>query len=121
MRSAFILATATLIAGCNPYPTSCTDELRYGIAVAIRDAVTGAPAAAGARLIAREGDYIETVDGPAVPDLIVLGAAGERPGKYTVTVQKAGYQTWTRSNIWVRDGGCHVKTVQFEARLQPAG
>ena len=120
MRSAFILAAATLVAGCNPFTGACTTELRFGIAVEVRDAVTGAPAADGARLIARDGDYVEIVEGPPVPGMTFLQAAGERAGRYTVTIQKTGYQDWTRSNVWVRDAGCHVVTVRFEARLQPA-
>ena len=120
VRFAFILATATLTGACNPFTGACTTELRPGLAVEVRDAVTGAPAADGARLIARDGDYVEIVEGPPVPGMTFLQAAGERAGRYTVTIQKAGYQDWTRDNIWVRDGGCHVVTVRFEARLQPA-
>lgn len=120
MRFAFIFATATLTGACNPFIGACTQELRPGLVVEVRDAGTGAPAADGARLIARDGDYVETVEGPPVPGMTFLQAAGERAGKYTVTIQKAGYQDWTRSNIWVRDDGCHVSTARLEARLQPA-
>lgn len=118
-QSLLIVAVAVVSAGCNPFSTACTEELRHGINVEVRDAVSGAPAAAGARLTIREGDYVETMDGPAVPELVLLFGAGERAGSYTVTVQKAGYQEWTRRNVIVRDGGCHVLSVRLEARLQP--
>jgi hypothetical protein len=118
-RLSVIVGAAAIIAGCNPFTGACTTELRYGLNVEVRDAVTGAPAADGARLIARDGDYVETVEGPPIPGMTFLQAAGERPGRYTVTIQKTGYQDWTRDNVWVRDGGCHVATVRFEARLQP--
>jgi hypothetical protein len=120
VRSVLVLAT-TLVAGCNPFTGACTTDFRFGLNVEVRDAVTGAPAADGARLIARDGDYVETVEGPPVPGMTFLQAAGERPGRYTVTIQKTGYQDWTRDNIWVRDDGCHVATARFEARLQPTG
>ena len=119
-RRSIIVGAAAIIAGCNPFPGPCTTDIRWGIVVEVRDAVTSGPAADGARLIAREGDYVEIVEGPPVPGMTFLQAAAERAGKYTVTVQKAGYQDWTRDNIWVRASDCHVSTARLEARLQPA-
>lgn len=95
-------------------------ESRPGIVVEVRDAVTAAAIADGARLIVRDGRYAESVDGPPIPGLPYLEAARERPGTYIVTVQKAGYEEWTRFRIWARDDGCHVSTVQLRALLQPA-
>jgi hypothetical protein len=88
--------------------------------VEVRDAVTHEAIADGARLIVRDDDYVETVEGPPVPGLPYLQAAGERAGVYSVTVQKTGYQDWTRAPVWVRDDGCHVSTVRLRAQLQPA-
>ncbi len=120
LRTTFILVAAALAGGCNPFTGACTTDFRYGLAVEVRDAVTGAAIADGARLIARDGDYVETVEGPPISGLPYLQAAGERPGRYALTVQKAGYQEWTRTNVFVRDGGCHVLEVRLEARLQPS-
>jgi hypothetical protein len=121
LQPLLVLAAAGLIVGCNPFTGACTLELRPGIVVEVRDAVTGAPAADGARLVARDGNYVETVDGPPAPNLTFLQAAGERPGRYDLTVSKPGYHNWTRAGVRVRDGGCHVIPVQLEAQLQPAG
>jgi hypothetical protein len=118
-RLPFIFGTAVLITGCYPFTGVCTTDIRYGIVVEVRDAVSGAVVADGARLIVREGEYVETVDGPPVPGLPYLQAAAERPGTYSVTVEKAAYQVWTRTDIRVRDTDCHVSTVRLEARLQP--
>src|SRR5918999_787750 len=109
-----ILAAAVLIAGCNNLFTgACTADFRHGIVVEVRDAVTGATAAEGARLVVRDGNYVETVDGPPAPSLTFLQAAGERPGRYDLTVSKPGYVDWTRADVLVRDGGCHVVPVQL--------
>jgi uncharacterized membrane protein len=105
----------------------CTDHFEYGLSVAVQDSLTGAPAASGARLIARDGAYADTATVPAGapdsdPDSGVLQAAGERPGTYAVTVEKSGFLTWQRNNVIVAmdDYGCHVVPVQLTARLQRA-
>ena len=118
-RLSIIVGAAAIIAGCNPFSGPCTTDIRWGIVVEVRNAVTGESLADGARLIVRDGDYVETVDGPPVPGFPELRAAGERAGTYDVTIQKAGYQDWTRTGIRVRDQGCHVETVRLDARLQP--
>jgi hypothetical protein len=120
LRRCLIFAAAVPVAGCN-LSTACTLDSRPGIVVEVRDAVTAAAIADGARLIVRDGDYVETVEGPPIAGLPYLEAARERPGMYDVTVQKAGYEEWTRSRIWARDGGCHVSTVRLQATLQPTG
>ena len=46
-----------------------------------------------------------------------------RAGRYTITVRKPGYQTWTRTGVHVREGSgrCeHVRTVGLTAALVPA-
>lgn len=101
----------------------CTDNFERGLEVRVQDSLTGAPAASGAMLIARDGAYADTAVVPptaANPDAWVLAAAGERPGTYTVTVTKDGYLTWERTGVVVRmdDYGCHVVTVELVARLQ---
>jgi hypothetical protein len=46
-----------------------------------------------------------------------LFGALERPGTYTVTVDKPGYQQWKQERVRVRDGSCHVQTVTLQANL----
>jgi hypothetical protein len=121
LRPSVLLAAAVLVTGCNPFTGACTTDYRWGIVVDVHDAVTGEPAAFGSRLTVRDRDYVETVDGPPLPEYAFLRAAGERPGRYEVTVQKPGYQDWTRGLVWVRHDGCHVVPVRLDARLQPAG
>lgn len=100
----------------------CSLELVYGISVTVEDSLTGAPAASGAQLVARDGAYADTVTVPTTApdaDRTALQAASERPGLYTVTVTKAGFLTWERRNVFVTAGECHVRTVHLTARLQP--
>lgn len=99
----------------------CTTDVRFGIVVEVRDAVTGAPAATSARLTVRDGEYVETVETPwPATDALILQAAAERRGTYDVTVQKSGYLDWTRADVRVREDECHVIPVQLDARLPPA-
>jgi hypothetical protein len=103
----------------------CTDHIEPGLHVPVQDSLTGAPAASGARLIARDGTYADTASFPAGRadlDGQVLYAADERPGVYSVTVEKDGYLTWERTGIVVvmDDYDCHVVPVHLVARLQRA-
>ncbi len=100
----------------------CTLEYQYGLGVHVRDSITGELIASGARLIVRDGEYVDTVQAPANrPDVDSLAspAAGERPGVYSLTVQKPGYREWRKSGVRVTADRCHVQPVRVTARLQP--
>jgi hypothetical protein len=102
----------------------CTDEYRFGLAITVVDSVTASPPAT-AILIARSGTFVDSV-GPIAPYLIdvnaapvlILYSAGERAGKYDVTVRAPGYKDWTRSGINVSRDVCHVRLTAITARLQ---
>jgi hypothetical protein len=122
-RLFLIVLAAGALTGCElPFVGGvCTADFRFGVVVEVRDAVTGAPAADGARLTVRDGEYVETTEARVPsPDALFLQGAGERAGTYDVTVQKSGYQDWTRTGVRVREDECHVIPVQLDARLQPA-
>jgi hypothetical protein len=123
-RAALVALAVGSTASCDlPLPSSvgCTEEVRPGIRVEVRDSVTGEPAAAGARLIARDGAYADTSDQLPAPytDPLSLRAADERAGWYDVSVEKTGYRDWRRRPIRVTKDRCHVRTVQLRVRLQP--
>ena len=104
-------------------PVVCTRELRFGLIVTVEDSVTGAPAAADARLVARDGAYADTVIGPSPatdPNALTLFAVPERPGTYELTVSKNGFLTWQRSRVIVTADECHVRPVAVTARLRHA-
>jgi hypothetical protein len=94
---------------------NCTDELRAGIVVTVRDSATSAPVF-GARVVARNATLADT--SRAQPDG-VYPLVHEKAGAYTVTVEQAGYRPWTRTNVRVTSDACHVKTVSLTALLQP--
>ena len=101
----------------------CTADFRYGLMVYVQDSVTGASVASGATLVARESDFEDTFTYPdGRPDLNTqpLLSAGERAGTYQVTVTKAGYAPWARSNVTITSNVCHVNQTELTARLQPA-
>lgn len=123
MRSATLASIAMLtgVTGCG-FLVDCDTGIAPAVIVQIRDAVTGAPAAAGARGIVRDGTYSDSLYlyqfHEGVPSS--LAGADERPGTYTVTLEKSGYETWTASGIRVADSNCHVQTVSLTAELTPA-
>jgi len=40
-------------------------------------------------------------------------------GVFEVVVERTGYRPWSRANVRIRQGRCHVKTVSLTALLQP--
>ncbi len=115
-----LLLLAGFAAACDS-PTTCVDLPVPAISVLVRDSSSGAPTASGARLVARDGSYVDSVSiAPGHPELdsMTLTAAYNRPGVYDVTVRKTGYWDWVRSGVKVSKGRCNVNTVRLTARLQ---
>jgi hypothetical protein len=97
--------------------------IHFALGVAVRDAVTDAwlPAT----VVATDGSFREVLGpGPGVPGVAAppsyYGVA-ERTGTYQVTVNAAGYKSWTQQNVVVTRGtDCHVRTASLVARLDPS-
>ena len=130
-----VLPLAFALAGCTqsvvrepdsaptPVPRLCTDILISGLAVEVRDAGTGLPAAYNATGTIIDGSYKETLEGgmTTTPETaLLLVGAWERAGIYDVTVEKPWYRTWSMAHVAVLADECHVQTVHLQANLEPA-
>jgi hypothetical protein len=119
LLSAFAVAAAE----CGTEPYVCTQSVEPAIVVEIRDSVTGTPLADGARGVARDDTYADSLM-PAAWDaqheMTHRRAADERPGTYDVAIEHPGYLTWVQLSVEVRGGVCHVETVGLHALLQPS-
>lgn len=113
-----VLLPATL-SGCDILdPGVCTTDVQPAIIVEVRDAATQAPAAAGATGTVRDGSFNDELRPFDVGEgALRLHGAYERPGRYTVTIDKAGYQQWQQEHVRVRDARCHVQTATLQAHL----
>jgi hypothetical protein len=108
---AFILPTDATICHTGIFPA---------INVEVRDALTGEPAASGAVGTLRDGTFSETLremGWTAEGQVLSLGGAEERPGRYTVRIEKEGYEAWERTNVHARGNTCGVVTVRLQAEL----
>jgi hypothetical protein len=121
-----ILVAALFLAACEDDPVHppniyCPAIARPAIEVDVRDADTGAPAANGASGEVREGTFVEALE--VLPstsgDALTMVGAWERPGEYTVLVQKPGHRQWTADDVRVTRGLCNVETVKLIANLEP--
>lgn len=117
------LALAAGVTACDLLnPVACTDELRAGIVVTVLDAATGAPIPGWISVVARDGEFVDSVPHPpAVVDHEVYGpfpVTYERPGTYQVRVVAAGYREWIQEDVRVAEDECHVRTQRIEAKLQ---
>lgn len=125
MKNSFVrlalVAFTPLLAACPQNPledTVCTMEARSAVTVEMRDSRTGAALSGPATLTVRDGAFTETVQIPA--EFTSMGVAHERAGVYVVTVSKPGYRDWTRADVSVKRGECHVETAVLRADLVPA-
>ena len=91
------------------------------IVVQVRDAATGAPAAAGATGTIRSGGFDFTlVPSGTGTEALELRAGAGGVGTYDVRVTKPGYQEWTRAGVRVPGGRCGpYDSVVLDARLEP--
>jgi hypothetical protein len=99
----------------------CTCEYVYGINVLIRDAHTDEPLASGATVTIRDFKYVEELKimpSPVDSKPLCAYGAGERPGTYSITIEKPGYKKWERSGVAVTADECHVKRVTVNAYLE---
>ncbi len=125
MKTSFVRLAAValfpLLAACPQNPledTVCTMEARSAVSVEMRDARSGAVLTGPATLTVRDGAFVETAQIPA--GMTGTGVAHERAGVFVVTVSKAGYRDWTRADVSVKRGECHVETAVLRAELEPA-
>jgi len=114
-----VLLLAVLDSCAVIFGPACTHEVRPGLSVEVRDSTTGAPVAAGARVIARDGAFADTAVSGSLDGVSGADLAHERTGDYTVTVEQEGYAPWSRSDVHVTADRCHVHTVFVVVLLQP--
>lgn len=110
------VALLLLVTGCTtPFGGVCTTQFVYGVTVTVLDDGSGEAIADGATLTIRDSGYVEIVTDSF--DGRTLSGAGERAGRYTLTVERPGYLKWVQDGVVVIRGECHVTPVSLEARL----
>jgi hypothetical protein len=117
-----LLAGLLSISACDT-PLVCDTSIRPSIVVIVLDSITGLPAADSAQALVRDGAFADTLvpygyDPPGT--LRSLAMRGERPGIYTVSVLRPGYNPWQRASVQVRGATCHTTQVTLTASLQRA-
>ena len=114
----FSAPTAALLIGCNS-PTACAGLGAPDVIVTVLDSLTSAPAADGATLLTYDleagGARVDSVTGQS--NTAILEGTGDRAGRFSVVVRKAGYRDWTKAEVIVRDGCPSIHTVSLTARL----
>jgi hypothetical protein len=87
----------------------CTTEVKAGLNVSVHlaESSSSIPISDGVTVVATDGNYSETLQFFDPQNPIFYGAY-ERPGTYTITVTKAGRQTYVSQPIVVTEDICHV-------------
>ena len=124
MKKLFVLFFVAVCLACSgnddtvpEEPVACTEEFVYGLSVEVRNATTGAIIPGGVTVVAKDGEYTETLN--YMFDTHV--GAGERPGTYTLTASKEGFVTKMTGPITVEqtEDLCHVITKSVTIELAP--
>jgi len=112
------LLASLAIPGCQPPLTpQCTASNDPGVRVTVLTGTFGR-AVTDATLTLRDGDYTEVMQ-LISPELGQYVGAFERPGTYTLTVEKFNYETQVIENIVVGGDPCHIEPVQLEVLVFP--
>ncbi|MBD3582041.1 carboxypeptidase-like regulatory domain-containing protein [Flavobacterium selenitireducens] len=98
---------------------NCTDEVVAGLNVKVKDFSTGAYLSDGVSVTAQDGDYSEVLDLIPSSEPPTFSGAWERPGTYTIIVQKSGYGTFQSNAFPVTQNPCHVNPRDFTFELTP--
>jgi hypothetical protein len=93
----------------------CTGPGVAGLRILVKDAVTNASITSDVTVVATDGDFEEVLTLSAPYFIGVY----DRQANYTVTVTKAGYQTYTEDAISVFVPGCHAVVTDHTVLLQP--
>jgi hypothetical protein len=109
-RPPILQAAGTLTLVCQAYAAA-------GVNLTIVDSVSGSAVSGTGvmRLKVTDGGFVDSLR--TVTLIPQWGAAFERAGTYTATVDADGYQPWRKDGIVVTRGLCHVRPVSVTARL----
>ncbi len=97
-------------------PIFCTEELRAGLEVIVKDAVDEMFLTEGVTVIATDNEYKETLENFTGSNAFF--GAFERKGTYIITASKKGYITKTSKQVIVDEDTCHVITESVEILLE---
>lgn len=105
----------------NGEDVACTTEVLSGLNISIVDSSTQNAAACGVTVTATEGDFSESVDNTEVgcDDSALISMLDERPGFYTLTFEKSGYQAYQIDDFGIGQDLCHVLPRQLDVELSP--
>lgn len=97
----------------------CDDSYQPGIEIVFKNQ-NGEFISDEVTAVVFEGNYIDTLSELSLNQsgqVLSLGGAYERPGVYALVVVSDEYETYTDTNIIVRNGSCHVKLVKLDVTL----
>ena len=104
----------------------CDASFDAGILLRALDASTGGVVTDAAVAVARDGQFVDTLEYGRFagwPDLpageAILAGVPERPGVYALRVTAPGYRTWDAAGVRVARQGCSVVQTRVVARMQP--
>ncbi len=122
MKKLFLLGILIGFWACNndddqtQDPVFCTEELRAGLEITVKDAANSMFLTEGVTVIAKDNEYSETLESFTGSNTFV--GAYERVGTYTIIVSKDGFATKTSDPVIVDKDRCHVITETVEVLLE---
>lgn len=105
----------------NADEVGCTASVVNGLSIKVTDDSTQLPAACGVTVTATDDNYSETFtnNDAACDDSDAISMLSERPGFYSVTLQKSGYQAFQADDFGIGRDICHVLPRQLDVTLTP--
>ena len=125
-RFCWLVALVLFATGCGDGTKSCSPGSPSGMSIEIYDSETGVLSLCDANVTITNGDSFREVVwapyyyGDGVADCVSpLSTLTVWEGTYDVTVEKLGYEPWTKTGVRVHsDGPCAVRTTEIQAFME---
>jgi hypothetical protein len=112
-----LLVGGVLVWGLGGCSVSCTLAPRPSFDVSVVDSASGGPVDVPVTVVISDGVFRDSAH-VGVGESQRMAILFERPGNYRVEVRAAGYASWIRDGLRVREDECHVQTLELVVRLQ---
>lgn len=115
MRTMILPLALLALTGCDEIlgDTVCTTSAEPALVVTVVEDASD-QLVTGALVWVEDGEFVDTLESH---DGVAAGVH-ERPGTYGIHVEADGFAAWSREDVTVRDGECHVRTRELTARLE---
>lgn len=116
-----LIAALVTFSGCDTFDSDCDTAAYPAIELVVKNEA-GEYVCDQVTAVVFEDNFRDTLVESRINEagqVILLSGAFEREGVYSLIITSDEYETYTDTQIVVRDGQCHVKTRELSVVVEP--